>query len=233
MVDHRQVYRQGADLYQQLISREDYQGNLLPAIQQIIHPEGLDVIDLGSGTGRLACMLAPFARSVFAFDLFPHMLYVAESRLKEQGLDNWLTAASDHRRIPLDTDSVDLVISSWSICYLVVWEGESWKSSLQDGLLEMKRLLRPGGIVIIIETLGTGVEEPQPPAKLQDYFQYLDERGFDRTWIRTDYRFSNQEEARTLVEGFFGPEMLSAVRLAENPILPECTGVWWIGQGRL
>jgi len=227
MPDHKQVYKQEALNYQRLIAREDYQDNLLPAIREIMHLENPDVIDLGSGTGRLAYLLAPVARSVFAFDLFPQMLGVAVSRLKEQGLNNWLAAASDHRNLPLDAGSADLVISGWSFCYLVVWEQHHWEDSLEVGLQEINRLLRDEGLIIIIETLGTGVETPDPPEKLQHYFQYLETKGFQRSWLRTDYQFQDREEAGELVRFFFGEEMLEKVGNQPQPVLPECTGIWW------
>lgn len=227
MTEHRQVYQQEAACYQRLIAREDYQENLLPAIREIMQPENQEVIDLGSGTGRLACLLAPFARSVFAFDLFPQMLGVAASRLKEQGSNNWLAAASDHRHVPLGAGSADLVISGWSFCYLVVWEEKNWETSLGTGLQEINRLLRDEGKIIIIETLGTGVESPDPPEKLQKYFQYLERIGFQRTWLRTDYQFRDREEAEELVRFFFGEEMLEKIGNEPSPVLPECTGIWW------
>jgi len=227
MPDHNKVYKQEAQNYQRLIAREDYQESLLPAIKEIVNPENKDVIDLGSGTGRLACLLAPEAGSLFAFDLFPHMLEVAATRLKDQDSGEWLTAASDHRSVPLDEGSADLVISGWSFCYLVVWEEDNWEKSLETGLQEIIRLLRKDGIAIIIETLGTGVESPDPPEKLQNYFQYLESRGFQRTWLRTDYQFQDRDEAVELAQFFFGEDMLSNIGDEEKPILPECTGIWW------
>ena len=227
MPDHKKVYETQALNYQRLIAREDYQENLLPAIQEIVDLEGLDVIDLGTGTGRLACLLAPIAKSMLAFDLFPHMLDVAASRLKKQGSKNWLTAASDHRHVPLGGRSAGLVISGWSLCYLVVWEVQNWVASLEAGLHEIDRLLRDEGVIIIIETLGTGVENPEPPEKLLEYFQYLEQNGFQRSWLRTDYQFQNQEEAVELVQFFFGEEMLEKIVNEPQPVLPECTGIWW------
>lgn len=227
MPDHKIVYKQEARKYQHLITREDYQGNLLPAIRKIVGFDQMDVIDLGSGTGRLAYLLAPGARSIFAFDLFPHMLDVASSRLKDLGMGNWLAAASDHRCVPLDEGSADLVISGWSFCYLFVWEEQDWKLSLQTGLEEIIRLLRDDGMAIIIETLGTGVKNPDPPGKLQTYFQYLESNGFKRTWLRTDYRFQDREEAVELAGFFFGEEMLGKIGDEEKPILAECTGIWY------
>jgi ubiquinone/menaquinone biosynthesis C-methylase UbiE len=228
MAEHQQIYHQRADQYQQLISREDYQGNLLPALRRIKLPDGLDIIDLGAGTGRLACLLAPSARHLYAFDASLPMLAVANQRLKTFDHLHWLTAAADHRRIPLPAGSADLIVSGWSMCYLVVWEDEAWVESLQQGLQETRRLLRSGGTLVIVETLGTGEREPRIPEKLADYFQYLESAGFRSTWIRTDYQFRSRSEARELAEFFFGPEMLPKIGPGSTPVLPECTGIWWM-----
>jgi len=227
MPDHKKVYQQEAQNYQRLVAREDFQENLLPAIREIVDIESKDVIDLGSGTGRLACLLAPYSKSVFAFDLFPHMIGIAASRLKGQGAENWLAAASDSRHVPLPGSAADLVISGWSFCYLVVWAEEAWESSLSAGLQEIDRLLRVGGTAIIIETLGTGVETPQAPEKLQAYFQYLERSGFKRMWLRTDFEFRDREEAEELTQFFFGEEMLEKIGNQPRSVLPECTGIWW------
>jgi ubiquinone/menaquinone biosynthesis C-methylase UbiE len=227
MVDHKLVYQQEGDSYQRLIDREDYQGNLLPAIQKIIAVDSLHVVDLGSGTGRLARLVQPIAGSVCAFDRSSHMLGVAVDVSKEDPRCSWMNAAADHRAIPLPTSSVDLVLSGWSFCYLVVWEEQNWESELLAGLREIERVLRKGGTVILIETLGTGVVQPQPPEKLVSYFKYLESLGFQRSWIRTDYKFIDLVEAHELVNFFFGAEMLPKVIQDNEPILPECTGIWW------
>ena len=227
MVDHKRIYQQEGDRYQLLVAREDFQENLLPAILSICSFDDLDVVDLGSGTGRVASLLGPKARRVYAFDRSHHMLKVAASLTDEQiGCDR-LAAAAEHRAIPLPRDSADMIISGWSFCYLAVWEEKDWGAALLEGLREIKRVLRNGGPTIIIETLGTGVEEPQPPDKLEPYFYFLEDLGFSRTWIRTDYRFNNREEALELTKFFFGREMLNHITDDEEPILPECTGLWW------
>jgi len=226
MTDHRLVYAQQADRYQQLISREDYQGNLLPALEQILNLEGLDVLDLGAGTGRLTHLLAPLVNSVHAFDLSPHMLDVAAGHLRSKGYLNWLVSTADHRWIPRASNSTDLIVSGWSVCYLVVWAEDDWEKDLDLALQEMRRLLREGGTIIIIETLGTGTDKPDAPEKLRDYFSYLERAGFQQSWIRTDYQFQNRDEAVDLVEFFFGQEMLENLIPGEKPVLPECTGIW-------
>ncbi len=232
MTDHRLVYEQQADRYQQLISREDYQGNLLPALEKILSLDGLDVLDLGAGTGRLTHLLAPLVNSVHAFDLSPHMLAVAAGHLRSKGYLNWLASAADHRLIPRASNSADLIVSGWSVCYLVVWAEDDWEKDLDLALQEMRRLLREGGTIIIIETLGTGTDKPDAPEKLRDYFNFLKLAGFQLSWIRTDYQFQSWNEAIDLVEFFFGQEMLEKITPGEKPVLPECTGIWYLTSDR-
>jgi ubiquinone/menaquinone biosynthesis C-methylase UbiE len=233
VVDHKQVYQQDGEKYQQLIAREDYKGNLLPAIQKLVPLAGLDVVDLGTGTGRLASLLGPIAGSISAFDRSVHMLEVASRHLAKLPLNTWLIAAADHRAIPQPRNSADLILSGWSFCYLAVWGGVDWKSAIGNGLKEIKRVLRAEGSVILVESLGTGNSDPQPPDKLKPYFSFLEDQGFYHSWIRTDYKFRNREEAQDLTAFFFGEEMLQNIQLAPKPILPECTGIWWCGANDL
>ncbi len=233
MPTEKEVYENHADQYERLIRREDYQNNILSAIEDYCPLDGLDVVELGAGTGRLTRLLAPRVRSIKAFDASAHMLEVAEKSLREMVLTNWQTGMADHRQVPLADKSADLVISGWSFCYLAVWGGADWQSALQDGLNEIQRILRPGGMVIIIESLGTGTEKPHPPEHLGAYFDWLaeapfgDDTGFERGWTRSDYRFESIEEAVELSTFFFGEEMGQQVREKNWVILPECTGVWW------
>lgn len=224
MPDHKSIYNQEADNYERLISREDYEGNILKAIRKVTPFEGIDVIDMGAGTGRLTCLLAPYARSIVAYDNASAMLEVAEARLSDMGLTNWQTGVADHRSLPASDASVDLAISGWSICYLVDWNREDWKTELDKGLKEMERVVKPGGTMIIIETQGTGFKAPHPPDHLLEYFAYLDELGFTYSWFRTDYKFADKGEARKLTAFFFGEELANQF---SSELLPECTGLWW------
>ena len=58
----------------------------------ILPLDGIDVVELGAGTGRLTCLLAPLVQSIQAFDISPHMLEVASTKLEASGLHNWKTA---------------------------------------------------------------------------------------------------------------------------------------------
>lgn len=224
----RQIYQTDGDRYEALIAREDYQGNILKALEEIVRPDGLDILDLGAGTGRLAVMLAPRAKSMRAFDVSEEMLRVCRQRLEASGLSNWKVEAADHRQLPILDHSADLVVSSWSVSYLAVWNPASWRAELEKWLGEMKRVLRCGSFIVLFESLGTGNESPIQLEHLKDYYPWLDEVGFQNKWIRTDYKFASVEEAEELSRFFFGDELGEEVRANGWMILPECTGVWWL-----
>jgi ubiquinone/menaquinone biosynthesis C-methylase UbiE len=228
MPTEKEVYTLHASQYDRLILREDFQNNILRAIQEITPLTSLDVVDLGAGTGRLTRMITPLVRSVLALDLSPQMLQVAKDSLQNVSTKNWMIAAADNIQIPIRNSSADMVISGWSFCYLAVWGGDKWKLALQNGLKEIIRVLRKDGIFIILETMGTGTETPNPPPHLTNYFKFLKEMGFSSTWIRTDYQFETLTEAEELSSFFFGKELSRKVKCNNWVILPECTGVWWL-----
>lgn len=228
MTDHQEIYREQAAQYELLVSREDYQGNIFRALKKILPYADFTVADFGAGTGRLTCLLAPVANCVYAFDRSPHMLSVAAEKLQRSGLENWQVAVSDHRAIAMKSGIVDVAVSGWSVCYVVVDNPENWLVELTKAMDEMRRVVRPGGFLILLETLGTGYEQPEPPVHLLDYYAYLESHGFTRSWIRTDYRFTDRAEAEASSKFFFGEEMIAKIRDDEQGvILPECTGIWW------
>jgi ubiquinone/menaquinone biosynthesis C-methylase UbiE len=223
----RKIYQSEGDRYEALISREDYQGNISRAIDEIINVDGLDILDLGAGTGRLTLLLAPRAKSMRAFDASAEMLRVCRERLIKTGLSNWQVDVADHRQLPITNNSSDLVVSGWSVSYLAVWNQENQISELDIWLNEMRRVLRPNGVIILFESLGTGNEEPTRLEHVESTYQWLDANGFQNKWIRTDYQFESVDEAADLAGFFFGAEMAARVIAMRSAILPECTGVWW------
>ena len=224
----RRIYQTDGDRYEALISREDYQGNIPRAIDEIIHAEGLEVLDLGAGTGRLTLMLAPRVKSIRAFDVSAEMLRVCRARLVASKLSNWEVDVADHRQLPVEDHSADLVVSGWSVSYLSVWNQENGDAELDKWLAEMRRVLRNDGTIILFESLGTGNESPIRLEHVELTYRWLDNNDFQKKWIRTDYKFESVEESEELSRFFFGDELGDKVKKNNWVILPECTGVWWI-----
>jgi ubiquinone/menaquinone biosynthesis C-methylase UbiE len=224
MPDFEYIYNNQAEQYQQMVDCEDYQGNLLPAIQAILPLEELDIIETGAGTGRLTGLLAPAAHAIYAFDRAIPMLKVAHRRIEELGLKHVHLAAADHSHLPAAEARADLLVAGWSVCYVYLEGGTEWRSVLKHTLAGFRHYLRPGGKLIVIETLGTGFEEPQRLPLLSDYLDFLEDSGFQMSWVRTDYRFESLSQARERIPFFFGEEMLEKL---QGNILAECTGLWW------
>jgi ubiquinone/menaquinone biosynthesis C-methylase UbiE len=227
MPTQEEIYKTEGDQYEALIAREDYQGNILKSLLEITSLENRVVYDLGAGTGRLACLLAPLVKHVRAFDVSEEMLRVCREKFIASGSVNWQVDAADHRQLPVDDHSADLVVSGWSLSYLAVWNPETARTELGKWLGEMKRILRPNSHIVLFESLGTGNESPIRLEHLKDFYPWLDEVGFQNKWIRTDYKFDSLDEAEYLSRFFFGSELGDKVKENNWVVLPECTGVWW------
>jgi ubiquinone/menaquinone biosynthesis C-methylase UbiE len=222
-----QIYRSRGPEYDAMVSREDYEGNLLPALRQAAPMDDTHIVELGAGTGRLTRLLAPHAARIDAFDLSPHMLTVARDRLPESGRVT-LTAA-DNRAVPVRSAVADVSVAGWSLGHATGWNPDGWRDEIALMVSELLRVVKPGGTAIILETLGTGRETPAPPNQaLREYYTWLeDEQGFGHQWLRTDYRFESLDEADALTRFFFGDALADRIRQESLMVLPECTGLWW------
>lgn len=228
MPTQEEIYKNEGDKYEALIAREDHQGNILKALREITPLEGRIVLDLGAGTGRLAGLLAPYVTRIHVFDISDEMLRVCREKFLASGLTNWQVDLADHRKLPVADQSADLVVSGWSVSYLAVWNPNTWREELGNWMNEMKRVLKPGGFIVLFESLGTGNDAPIRLDHLRDFYPWLEEMGFQNKWIRTDYKFESLAEAEELSRFFFGDELGNKVVRNNWTILPECTGVWWL-----
>lgn len=112
-------------------------------------PKNLRVMDLGTGTGRLAMLLAEEGASeVVGVDISPAMLEVAEYlRLSSASpaADRVSFRLAAAQRMPFRGESFDAIV-----CRLVLNHTHKPEHILQ----ELVRLLKPGGVLILAELLG-------------------------------------------------------------------------------
>ncbi len=228
MADYHTIYASHAGEYDALVSREDHAGELGAALLRLgaLSPERV-VVELGAGTGRLTLLLAPGAAEVYAFDDAPAMLDVARERLSAAGLPGCQLGTADNAALPVATGVADVVAAGWTLGHQVGWRPHGWKVPVRAALDEMARVARRGGLLLVIETLGTGHGRPSPPASLRPYYGLLEASGFAREAIRTDYRFESVAEAQALLGQFFGADRGAEMVAAYGAEVPECTGVWW------
>lgn len=229
MSDHFQdIYNNKAAQYERLIEREDRAKNISPMLTSIKPHKNLTVVELGAGTGRLTRIMVPEAKLLVAFDQSAHMLSVASEKLHKKF--NWALGVADNQQLPIKSGAADLVVAGWSLGHNTGWHPDDWKERIKTTVDEMERITADGGTTMIFETLGTGYVRPHiPTPALEAYYTYLqEERGYIRTWIRTDFEFETVEEAEELLGFFFGDDLLKRFENKEElRLLPECTGIWW------
>jgi ubiquinone/menaquinone biosynthesis C-methylase UbiE len=225
----KKLYNEHADQYERLTRCEDIDGNLLKAINQIQPLRNRSVVEFGAGTGRITAQLLPLVERIWTFDISPAMVAVARQKFRGLANVNCLVGFGDSRAVPVASSAADLAVEGWSFLQIMVWHETNWREEVGKAIEEMKRVVRPGGVVILIETLGTGATTPEPPERFLEAYAYFEaEHSLLSEWIRTDYRFTTRAEASEFVSPFFGEEMLeSLVEREDGFILPECTGLWW------
>ncbi|MFS0722319.1 class I SAM-dependent methyltransferase [Paenibacillus sp. 1P07SE] len=226
MNHHKTIYRSQAEQYEELVSR---QPDLDLELAEIRPADGLDVVDLGAGTGRLSRYLASGSASYIATDLSQSMLDVLAAKAAAGGYGQRIrTVVADHRELPLPDASADLVVSGWSIGYIASSKEPSWEAGLETVMAQLRRILRPDGTVVILETLGTGVDEPVRLDFLAPYFERLERRyGFAHRTVRMDYPFPSVEEAARVCGFFFGDWLAERICSRGWSVVPEHCGIWW------
>lgn len=226
MVDFKEIYRSQADAYDRLVSYEDYQGNIQQTLYTIAPPHAQTIAEFGAGTGRVTRMLAKTAARIVAFDASFAMLQVAKAHLDDQAHCHF--AVADNKTLPMTEAAMDIAIAGWSFGHTVEWYPDTWRAEIGQAIQSMQRIVKPNGVAIILETLGTGSPQPHPPNEgLAAYYHWLEQtHRFTRTTIATDYRFPTPEAGAESLRFFFGDELADRILHDRLTILPEWTGIW-------
>lgn len=103
---------------------------------------GAIVVDVGAGTGLLALAAAPAAGRVWAIDISAAMCRRLQAKLRERGIANVEVRRASATQLPLPDAAADVVVSNY--CYHHLNDRDKDKA-----LLEAKRVLRPGGRLVI------------------------------------------------------------------------------------
>ncbi len=227
MPDHYQnIYRDQAAAYDRLVRCEDSRGELTMALQALATGfPAARAVEFGAGTGRCTAMIAPHCERIDAYDAAPAMIDVARVRLASFPQAHCHVAA--HLDVAFPPRTADFALAGWTFGHHVGWHPESWREAIGACLDRFESCVRPGGLAIIIETLGSGQTRPVAPNQgLADYYHWLEARGYRRTTLRTDYCFDTVAEAVQSIGAFFGPVHAQAVQAAGSREVPECTGLW-------
>lgn len=154
-------------------------------------------IDLGIGDGMLTLMLAEVAESVTAVDLSPEMLRQLESRAKAQNIQNVATVEADIEDLPMEDGQFDVAVLSQALHHA---------SEPARCLAEARRVLRPGGKLLLLDLLAHGEEWVRERLQHRhlgftegDLLRLVSEAGFDDVAIERAARDPQPPHFMTLL----------------------------------
>jgi ubiquinone/menaquinone biosynthesis C-methylase UbiE/DNA-binding transcriptional ArsR family regulator len=108
------------------------------------------VLDLGTGTGRMLEVLAPKARQLWGLDQSRDMLAIARANLDQRNIKQAQVRQADIYELPFSDDTADLISIHQVLHFL---------DDPQSALLEARRVLKPGGEMIIVDFAPHELEE--------------------------------------------------------------------------
>jgi demethylmenaquinone methyltransferase / 2-methoxy-6-polyprenyl-1,4-benzoquinol methylase len=113
-------------------------------VRMLAERKPVSVLDVATGTGDLAIAIAPLnPQKISGIDISEKMLEVARVKLAEKGLDKLITLRrADAEKIPFSDNSYDAITVAFGVRNY---------ENLEKGLQEMKRVLKPGGVMLILE----------------------------------------------------------------------------------
>lgn len=102
------------------------------------------VLDVATGTGDLAIAISKLnPHKIVGIDISEKMLEIGRRKLVDEGLNEIISLVkADAENIPFANDSFDAITVAFGVRNY---------EDLEKGLTEMHRVLRPGGIMLILE----------------------------------------------------------------------------------
>jgi ArsR family transcriptional regulator len=104
--------------------------------------EARELLDIGTGTGRMLEILAPRAEHAVGVDTSREMLTIARVNLERAGLRNCSIRQGDMYQLPLQGASFDTVVIHQVLHYA---------DRPAEAIQEAARVLRPGGRLVVVD----------------------------------------------------------------------------------
>ncbi|HEX6958188.1 MAG TPA: metalloregulator ArsR/SmtB family transcription factor [Ferrovibrio sp.] len=109
-----------------------------------------DLLDIGTGTGRLLEILAPSVKHGLGIDLSREMLAIARANLERAGIRHCQVRQADMYALPLPPNSVDAA---------VIHQVLHFADEPQKAIAEAARVLKPEGQLVVVDFAPHDLEE--------------------------------------------------------------------------
>ncbi len=184
---------------------------------------GLDLLDLGCGTGFHLPRWAVEARQVHGVEPHPDLARLAGRRTSR--LANVTVLAGTAQRIPLPAGSVDVAQARWAYFF---------GPGCEPGLRELDRVMRPGGTAFVIDndssrsTFGAWFRRGYPTVRAEEVERFWSTHGWQRRSLDVEWRFRTRDELAAVLRIEFD-ERLAAELLAghRGTVVDYAVNLWW------
>ncbi len=150
----------GANAAKYATSKVHAKGASLGRLVELVEPQSdWQVLDVATAAGHTAFAFAPHVAHVIASDITPAMLPVAAQQAAERGIDNISFETADAENLPFSNDKFDLVTCRIAAHHF---------PHINHFMAEAARVLRPGGILAIVDNIAPGSRLRGKKARLQN-----------------------------------------------------------------
>lgn len=200
-------YQDRIDVYERFCRAEDFPRHVESYLRPLI--VSLDVLDLGCGTGKYAALLGRESRRTVGVDQSPQAIHISK---KNYQAPNTTFCCAPAQQTGLEKTSFDLIIATWMLGTI---------ADLQERervLVEMKRLIRPSGRILLVENDVSGefemIRGNQPPdSPTTRYHKWLLEHGFTiATRIQSQFDFATLKDAQDIIGSIWGEAARTRVK---------------------
>jgi SAM-dependent methyltransferase len=163
------------------------------------------LLDVGAGAGDRTIPYAELAARVFALEPAPAALPLLRERIRSSGASNVTVVPAGAESIPLEDNCVDVAYATWAYFF---------GPGSEPGLIEVARVVRPGGDLVIVQNYGHDELSrfwAASESECESWPSWFAAQGFNCDVVDTVWRFRTQDEALAVVEFLWGEHARSYV----------------------
>lgn len=201
----------------------DPSGLLAAALRSVAPWDGLDVLDVGCGTGFHLPLFASSARAVVGVE--PHADLAALARRRVRRWANVRVEVGLAEALPLAPASVDVAHARWAYFF---------GPGCEPGLAELSRVVRRGGVAVIVDndasrsTFGAWFRRGYPSVDPGVVERFWSSQGFTRESVDMGWRFSSRADLEEVVRIEFAPALAAEILASHAGLdVDYAVNLWW------